>query len=87
MGYSDFEYPWRIKAFELGEGPGSRKEGAGGVAWIAETRATRAVSGGMTSEVLRVPLTQLDKIEQKLGKLSETDTLGRGDPYRAEISR
>lgn len=58
--YSNYQYPWRIKAFE--------KEN---VAWIAETYGTKYVSGGRVARVLRVPISQLRKTEQTLGKFNE----------------
>lgn len=64
------------KALERGAGKGSRKSGIGGVAWIAETYATKYVSGGCVSKVLRVPLDQLEKVEQSLGKFKVEESLG-----------
>ena len=58
--YSNFEYPFRIKAFEEGH-----------VAWIAETYGTKYVSGGRVAHIWRVPIDHLGKIEQQLGKIKE----------------
>ena len=58
--YSVNEYPWRIQALERGH-----------VAWIAETRGTRYTSSGRVSRVLRVPIDNLRKTPQALGRFSE----------------
>ena len=63
VGYSNFEYPFRIMTLERGDTP------TNDVVWIGETYGTKYIMGGRVAHVWRVPISHIFKIEQSLGKI------------------